>query len=260
MIRHLLVRSSHEAPLLLTALDAIASTSAACATRSPQSGSASSLCAPSFSNRDFSSSSGRQGAARVNWDWAFVVGAKAGRKPAIKKPRRHQWYYCNPNYDPNLPVSSERKRMVPFAPPTASMTDDQRAFKETKPDPGMSWKKHRAAFSLHLQLRDIDWRYAFEDGLSKYTKEEKKKLMGEQEAQRQQSWRAYKEQLFTSCLIAEDVGPAAPAVEASSGKKAQHEQSWRKYKEQLFQSCLTLEDVGSESPTVEVTSGKKLEQ
>jgi hypothetical protein len=29
---------------------------------------------------------------KADWDWAFVIGKSKGRKPAIKKPARHQWY------------------------------------------------------------------------------------------------------------------------------------------------------------------------
>lgn len=95
--------------------------------------------------------------------------------------------------------------MVPYAPASASLKEDWQAFQQADRQAGVSYRKHRQAFTRYLQLRDWDWKAAFEDGLSKYVKDEKKKLKREEEARRQQAWREYKQRIFQSALIPSDV-------------------------------------------------------
>lgn len=143
------------------------------------------------------STSGRTGQlpAAVDWDWRWVLGKRAGRRPAIKHPSRHQWYYCNPNYDATL--KPPKKLLSPFAPPTAQYVDDWAAYQRTKPtsDPQQVWR-HRREFIEHLKLREGDWRAAFQQGLAAEVKAAKKRERLEREAARQLAWRQYRDALF----------------------------------------------------------------
>ncbi len=120
---------------------------------------ASSSLSSSLSSSSPSSSSSSPAAA---WDWAFVVGAKPGRKPAIKRPQRHQWLYCNPTYDPNKPMPA--KISTPHAPRSAAETDDWRLFNAAFG--GKANAQRRKEFVRYLHLRDVDWRNAFHRGLA----------------------------------------------------------------------------------------------
>lgn len=58
-------------------------------------------------------------------------GLVPSRKPAIKKPARHQWHYCAPDYDPMLPKPSNP--LPPYAPPRAHLKDYKAAFRAQMP-------------------------------------------------------------------------------------------------------------------------------
>jgi len=134
--------------------------------------------------------------AQVDWDWAFVVGEKRGRKPAIKKPQRHQWHFCNPNYDPaeRLPKSI----LPPHAPPSAAAINDWARYRAGMPN--SETRKYRRNFIRFRSLRDLDWRDAFQQGLAQHVKEAKKAQKLENEQRRQHAWRQYKEGLFAKAL------------------------------------------------------------
>jgi hypothetical protein len=53
------------------------------------------------------------------------------RKPAVKKPARHQWHYCAPDYDPMLPHPSQP--LPPYAPPRAHQKDYAAVFSAQMP-------------------------------------------------------------------------------------------------------------------------------
>lgn len=133
----------------------------------------------------------------VDWDWKWVVGAKQGRKPAIKRPARHQWHYCNPYYDPNRPLPAQM--LPPHAPPSAHEVDDW-AVHDSLALPGADPVKHRRAFVRFRRLRDVDWREAFQRGLAGHIKQLKKAQRIQDEATRQQSWWAYKERVFKASI------------------------------------------------------------
>lgn len=94
------------------------------------------------------------------WSWSYVLGKQQGRKPAIKRPARHQWLYCNPNFDPHHPLPP--KMLTPYTPPT-NLTQDEwqtyRNLKQTHRQP--SAERYRQKFVRWLALRDLDWRTAF---------------------------------------------------------------------------------------------------
>lgn len=78
-----------------------------------------------------SSTPARSCSPSADWDWEWVLGRKKGRKPAIKSPNRHQWWYCNPNYDPNQALPT--KMLSPYAPPSAAYVDDWAVYKRYLP-------------------------------------------------------------------------------------------------------------------------------
>ena len=58
-------------------------------------------------------------------------GLLRSRKPAVKRPARHQWHYCAPDYDPMLP--HPRAPLPPYAPPRAHLTDYGAALRAALP-------------------------------------------------------------------------------------------------------------------------------
>lgn len=69
-----------------------------------------------------------------NWRPFFYNGAQSrikSRKPAIKRPARHQWHYCNPNYDPWDPLP--KQNLPPYAPPSAFQKDYRAIYFAEKP-------------------------------------------------------------------------------------------------------------------------------
>ncbi|GAX84994.1 hypothetical protein CEUSTIGMA_g12415.t1 [Chlamydomonas eustigma] len=132
----------------------------------------------------------------VDWDWSYVLGKKKGRKPAIKRPQRHQWLFCNPKYDAHAPLPS--KILPPHAPPSAADVDDRRLFRASL---GQRFsEKSRKGFIRFLKLREVDWREAFQKGLAEHVAEHKKaqKMMAEQ--LRQRAWKEYRDSLFQKAL------------------------------------------------------------
>lgn len=53
------------------------------------------------------------------------------RKPAIKRPARHQWRYCDVNYDPMEP--RPKQFLPPYAPPRAHQKDYRAIYFAEKP-------------------------------------------------------------------------------------------------------------------------------
>nr|8A22_AK Chain AK, mL87 [Polytomella magna]8APN_AK Chain AK, mL87 [Polytomella magna]8APO_AK Chain AK, mL87 [Polytomella magna] len=133
-----------------------------------------------------------------NWDWEFVVGAKAGRKPAIQRPKPHQWYYCNPKYSAEDPLPT--KIFPPHAPPTAESLDDWAKFRKLCPKDPVEAKKFRKHFVRFLNQRNYDWRTAFERGLAKEVAVAKAAQRAEDETKRQEAWHAYRTAVFESAL------------------------------------------------------------
>jgi hypothetical protein len=167
----------------------------------------------------------RPGAQGVRWDWRYVVGAAPGRKPAIKRPARHQWHFCNPGYDAAQPLP--RKILVPHAPPSAAASDDWATYRELRVEAGamgVSGRRHRKALMRFLRLREVDWRNAFQRGLAEHTDGVKEERRLEDEAARQRAWRAYRVAVFQQALAAAGgTAPAsaqAPAPAAAGGQRA----------------------------------------
>jgi hypothetical protein len=58
--------------------------------------------------------------------WNGLSSDIPSRKPAIKRPARHQWHYCNPNYDPMEQVPEQQ--LPPYAPARAHSKDYRAIF------------------------------------------------------------------------------------------------------------------------------------
>lgn len=138
------------------------------------------------------STSGKAG----SWDWEWVVGKNRGRKPAIKRPARHQWWYCNPNYTASDALPAVLR--PPHAPPGSTASTDWEAYAKNKPGTTDSKQiaKYRREFVQFMRLRDLDWREAFQRGLAGDAKQRQKARKQAEEAARQQAWREYKDKLF----------------------------------------------------------------
>eukprot|EP00955_Chlamydomonas_euryale_P013435 144864-Chlamydomonas_euryale.AAC.4 len=139
----------------------------------------------------------------VDWDWAFVLKQKPGRKPAIKRPQRHQWFFCNPRYDPHEPMP--RRILPPHAPPSAAHVDDWRVF-QSRLGGSLTTKKARAEFVRFLKLRDVDWRNAFHRGLAQHVADFKRQQQIEAERTRQHAWHDYRRQVFERAIAQDVVG------------------------------------------------------
>jgi hypothetical protein len=170
---------------------------------------------PSAASSSSTSSSKGGGGGEVDWDWAFVVGRKPGRKPAIKRPARHQWYYCNPNYDPSAPRPA--RILPPHAPPSAADADDWQRFNASLAGRagGLAGDKARREFVRYLHLRDVDWRDAFNRGLAQYVGEFKRAQRSDAERARQSAWHEYRARLFEQAAA----GGGQQAGDAAAGGK-----------------------------------------
>jgi len=95
-----------------------------------------------------------------HWSWRWVLGRQQSRKPAIKRPARHQWHYCNPNYDPQHPLPP--KMLTPYTPPTNLHQDEWQIFRTQKQHHRQSSaERYRQQFVRWLALRNVDCRNAF---------------------------------------------------------------------------------------------------
>lgn len=129
------------------------------------------------------------------WNWKWVVGEQRSRKPAIKRPSRHQWHFCNPNYDRSQPLPD--KMLTPYDPPTAALQDEWQTYRRL-----LSQSKQRSTtrfdrqFQHWLKLRDVDRRNAFHQAMAADIKAEKARERRAKEAKRQAAWEAYKQKLI----------------------------------------------------------------
>ncbi|GIL64818.1 hypothetical protein Vafri_18681 [Volvox africanus] len=164
------------------------------------------------------------------WDWKWILGKSRGRKPAIRHPSRHQWYFCNPNYDANRPLPVVFRS--PYAPPSAWETTDMAEYQRhlgLRPPKGCDLRVHRKEFSRFQKLRELDWREAFQRGVAEDLRLSRKAERLNAEARRQEAWRQYRDALFERARLAGEVldttsneagsNPAAAAA-ASAGAGA----------------------------------------
>ncbi|GLC76209.1 hypothetical protein PLESTF_001749800 [Pleodorina starrii] len=164
------------------------------------------------------SSSGRGAwmSDKPNWDWKWVLGKSRGRKPAIKQPRRHQWYFCNPNYDPTKPLPVAFRS--PYAPPSAYEMSDQAEYQRhmsVMPPKGRDLRSHRKEFARFQKLRELDWREAFQRGVAEDLRLSRKAERREADAKRQEAWRQYKAALFERARLSGEQGEL-PSVSAGA--------------------------------------------
>lgn len=143
----------------------------------------------------------QQGSHAVAWNWHWVAGAQRSRKPAIKRPQRHQWYYCNPNYSAAQALPS--KILPPHAPPTAALQDEQQLFRQlAHTHRQRDFKKYTQQFQRWVRLRDVDWRNAFQQGMSRDMRAARTHERQVQEQQRQETWKQYKQRVFDQAIEA----------------------------------------------------------
>lgn len=132
----------------------------------------------------------------IDWDEKWILRKKAGRKPSIKwlKPsRRHLWHFCNPKYDPHVPLPP--KIISPYGPPSQLEQDDKKTFERLKPD---RWRnKFRRRFMRWLIKRELDWRDNYFREAALQRKQEKLQAQAEAEAKRQRAWRKWKKAFFS---------------------------------------------------------------
>ncbi|KAF5838135.1 hypothetical protein DUNSADRAFT_3330 [Dunaliella salina] len=127
------------------------------------------------------------------WDWRWVLGRQQGRKPAIKRPARHQWHYCNPNYDPQHPLPP--KMLTPYTPATNLQQDEWQVFRTQKQHHRQpNAERYRQQFVRWLALRDLDWRNAFFEGIAADAKRRGLKSKRKAEARRQRAWAEFVQQ------------------------------------------------------------------
>ncbi|GLI59343.1 hypothetical protein VaNZ11_001205 [Volvox africanus] len=161
------------------------------------------------------------------WDWKWVLGKSRGRKPAIRHPSRHQWYFCNPNYDANRPLPVVFRS--PYAPPSAWETTDMAEYQRhlgLRPPKGCDLRVHRKEFTRFQKLRELDWREAFQRGVAEDLRLSRKAERFNAEARRQEAWRQYRDALFERARLAGEVlhktsngagsNPAAVATAAAA--------------------------------------------
>lgn len=130
------------------------------------------------------------------WDWGWVAasatqrGNQRSRKPAIRKPARHQWHFCDPTYSPHEPLPP--KALTPFTPPTNLRQDEWQLFRAQQAHSRQaSPARYRAQFVRWLALRDLDWRTAFQQGVAEDAKQRGRELRRVKHARRHEAWRAF---------------------------------------------------------------------
>jgi hypothetical protein len=73
----------------------------------------------------------QQGKQQRSIFWNGLSSQIQSRKPAIKRPARHQWHYCNPAYDPMEPLPEQH--LPPYAPDRAHSKDYRAIFLDNMP-------------------------------------------------------------------------------------------------------------------------------
>ncbi|PNW79490.1 hypothetical protein CHLRE_09g417100v5 [Chlamydomonas reinhardtii] len=162
-----------------------------------------------YSNRPTSSAESTEavsssGQSASKWDWKWVLGKASGRKPAITRPRRHQWHYCNPEYDPAAPLPEVLRS--PFGPPGAERSHDWATYArhlQLQPENRRDLKRYRARFVRFMQLRELDWREAFQRGVAEDSRVSNKVARAKAEAQRQDAWSDYKQAMWQRAQLAD---------------------------------------------------------
>jgi hypothetical protein len=121
--------------------------------------------------------------------------AVASRKPAVKKPARHQWHYCDPAYDPSVapPPPPANVRAPPFAPLWAQARDYRQAFLDAAPKPPRGRGAFRRAWRKNLRLASDRWKQAWQRRLAEADRKGQSVQRAADSAQRAASWREWRE-------------------------------------------------------------------
>eukprot|EP00878_Enallax_costatus_P013159 GHUV01013756.1.p2 GENE.GHUV01013756.1~~GHUV01013756.1.p2 ORF type:complete len:284 (+),score=104.59 GHUV01013756.1:3353-4204(+) len=126
-----------------------------------------------------------------NWRLFFFnngVSKIRSRKPSIKRPKRHQWHYCSPDYDPmdDLP----QQYLPPYAPPHAFQKDYRAIYFAEKP---LHNRKHyRRMWQKNELIREQRWKQQWEARLAAMRKQSAKVQRMADRIIRQRAWEAYK--------------------------------------------------------------------
>lgn len=121
--------------------------------------------------------------------------AVASRKPAVKKPARHQWHYCDPSYDPSVapPPPPANVRAPPYAPLWAQARDYRQAFLAAAPAAPRGRGAHRRAWRKNLRLATERWKGAWQRRMAEADRRGASVQRAADAAQRAASWREWKE-------------------------------------------------------------------
>ncbi|GBF92183.1 hypothetical protein Rsub_05265 [Raphidocelis subcapitata] len=111
-------------------------------------------------------------------------GLVPNRKPAVKKPARHQWHYCAPDYDPMLPHPSQP--LPPYAPPRAHQKDYAAIFSAQMPVHHRN--KFRRGWAKQTKLADEAWKAAWQRSRAQYERREAALQRRAEGLARRQAW------------------------------------------------------------------------
>ncbi|KAI8467254.1 MAG: hypothetical protein J3K34DRAFT_523859 [Monoraphidium minutum] len=121
-------------------------------------------------------------------------GLVPSRKPAVKKPARHQWHYCASDYDPMLP--HPRDPLPPYAPPRAHAKDYRAAFRTQLPKHGRNRRARRRrgrGARGQSKLQDQAWKEAFQRSRAEQERWEASVRRRAEALARAEAWAAWKE-------------------------------------------------------------------
>lgn len=157
------------------------------------------------------------------WDIKWLAKEKAGRKSGMKKYKRHQWYFANPNYDPNQPWP---KRIIsPYAPPEAYEQDPWQLYRKYHPqkDPETGDFKpqkvgsYRRRFRRFLHHQHQDWQNRFFASWRQHKQRLAVEERLSQAATRQDAFQAWRQDLWDKAM-------QEPAEQSAVSARGAHQQ------------------------------------
>ncbi|WIA11093.1 hypothetical protein OEZ85_011238 [Tetradesmus obliquus] len=148
--------------------------------------------------------------------WNGLESNIPSRKPAIKSPKRHQWHYCNPAYDPMEPLPEQY--LPPYASDRAHSKNYRSIFYSNMPKHHRN--RYRRMWAKNMTIADQRWRQAWERKLAERRKAIAKVERIADRIKRQRSWEAWQ---------ANKAAAAAPA----KPQRQQQQQSKKMRQQQL---------------------------
>eukprot|EP00775_Hariotina_reticulata_P009959 gene9959-10114_t len=90
--------------------------------------------------------------------WNNLSSKIKSRKPAIKRPARHQWHYCNPDYDPMEPLPEQP--LPPYASARAHTKNYRQLYFDGRPEHRR--RRYKRMWMKNMAIADQRWRQAWE--------------------------------------------------------------------------------------------------